>query len=162
MPNHQLNYNQQHQEQDNWCWAAVSTSIDLFYSPGNGTTQCALANQIHNQTDCCTNGSSPGCDRTAITGNVLSSLGRLRSQVQRALSFVEVDDELNAAQPVAARIGWSSGGFHVVVISGNGDTADEMLTVRDPWNGDWQGSLASFRAAYLGTGTWVRSYLTQP
>jgi hypothetical protein len=40
---HRLDFTMQHQQQTNWCWAAVSTSVALFYDPVSTWTQCAVA-----------------------------------------------------------------------------------------------------------------------
>src|SRR5436190_707981 len=36
-----LRFTMQLQQQTQWCWAAVSVSINLFYHPASGQTQCA-------------------------------------------------------------------------------------------------------------------------
>ena len=36
----------QYQESDQWCWIAVATSVNHFYSPGSGWTQCAVMNDV--------------------------------------------------------------------------------------------------------------------
>ena len=41
---HRLDFSMHHQQQTNWCWAAVSTSVALFFNPSSGWTQCAVAN----------------------------------------------------------------------------------------------------------------------
>ncbi len=161
MPNLQLNYTQQHQQQDYWCWAAVNASIDHFYRPGAGTTQCELANTEFGQASCCIDGSKPQCNKTAVTGDVLQRMGHLRTQINSAAAFEDVDQELTGGHPVGARIEWAGGGAHAVVISGIGDTSDEMLTIDDPWYGRSQRTYLVFSQSYQGNGRWTRTWLTQ-
>ena len=34
------------QRKDKWCWAAVSVSVDHYFSPGSTTSQCQLAKEV--------------------------------------------------------------------------------------------------------------------
>lgn len=88
-------------------------------------------------------------------------LGRLRQMLQRASTFTEVDAEILGQQPIGARIEWQAGGAHAVVITGVGDSGNMMLTVQDPWSGKSQVSHTVFCNAYLGSGRWTRTWLTQ-
>ena len=46
------------QEQRNWCWSAVSVSIERFYDSGAARQQCELANTALARNDCCADGAS--------------------------------------------------------------------------------------------------------
>jgi hypothetical protein len=48
-----LNVSVTPQQQTNWCWAAVSTSVSHFYSSASGWSQCTVANAALPRTDCC-------------------------------------------------------------------------------------------------------------
>jgi len=61
-----LRFTMQPQQQTQWCWAAVSVSINLFYHPASGRTQCAVANTAMGQTTCCQDGSSAQCNAQMI------------------------------------------------------------------------------------------------
>jgi hypothetical protein len=162
MPNFNLNFSMQFQLQTNWCWAATSASIDAFYNPLTTVSQCGLANTVHGQTTCCADGSTPGCNQPAVTGDVLSMLGRLRNQTDQAEPFDVVDQEIATnRRPLGARIVWSGGGAHAVVISGVGDAANPLLTIRDSWYGTNYVLYPVFASAYQGTGRWVRSWFTK-
>lgn len=101
----------QRQEQDNWCWAATSASIDAFYNPSTTVSQCGLANTVHGQTTCCADGSTSQRNKAAITGDVLSMIGRLSSQTEQAEPFDVVDKEIATnRRPLGARIKWSGDG----------------------------------------------------
>ena len=41
---HRIPFVMQHQQQTQWCWAAVSVSVSHYYSPWSGWTQCAMVN----------------------------------------------------------------------------------------------------------------------
>ena len=161
MPNFNLKFVMQPQEQTQWCWAATSASIDHYFNPHSSVTQCGLANAVHGQTTCCVDGSTPQCNLPAVTGDVLRMLGRLRSQVDQPQLFSTVDQEVMVNRPVGCRIAWSGGGAHAVVISGVGDSANPLLTVCDPWYGTNYILIGTFTTAYQGSGSWVRTWFLQ-
>lgn len=158
MPNYNLNFVMQMQQQTQWCWAATSASIDHYFNAGSHVTQCDLANQVHGQTTCCANGSTPQCNQAATTGNVIQSLGHLRNQVEAPQPFNTVDAEIMANRPLGCRIVWSGGGAHAVVISGVGDTGNPLVTVRDPWYGTSYIDIGTFTSSYQGSGSWPRTW----
>ena len=72
-----------------------------------------------------------------------------------------MDQEIMANRPVGCRIVWSVGGGHAVVISGVGDAAKPLLTIRDSWYGTTYIAIDVFTIAYQGSGFWVRTWLLQ-
>lgn len=161
MPNFNLNFVMQPQQQSQWCWAATCTSVDHYFNPNSSVTQCGLANLVFGQTTCCIDGSTPQCNNAGVTGDVLKMLGRLRVQAEQPEPFNVVDQEIMSDRPVGCRIAWSGGGFHAVVISGVGDLASPFVTVRDPAYGTNYILIGTFTAAYQGVGSWVRTWFLQ-
>jgi hypothetical protein len=51
------------QEMSQWCWAAVSVSVDRFFDPATTNTQCVVAEKVLNRT-CCPN--KVDCNETAF------------------------------------------------------------------------------------------------
>src|SRR6266513_228265 len=49
----QLTFAMQAQTQSNWCWAATSTSVSLYYWSRSGWTQCRVANAELGLAGCC-------------------------------------------------------------------------------------------------------------
>src|SRR3954447_18371272 len=52
----------QPQEQTEWCWAAVSTSVAVFFGSGSWT-QCQVASGELHPIDCCGADASGGCNK---------------------------------------------------------------------------------------------------
>src|SRR5918911_1240122 len=69
-----LPFNMQPQQQTNWCWAATSTSVDHYYDPGSGWTQCGVADGELGRTDCCGAGAAGPCN---VYGTLDTSLQRV-------------------------------------------------------------------------------------
>ncbi|MBD0695453.1 papain-like cysteine protease family protein [Streptomyces sp. CBMA123] len=115
------------QEKTQWCWVASGLTIAKFH--GYGSTQ----------TDFC-NRAQPyyGCNNQPATLDDMargwSSLGMTRpgTGLSSAATFNQVYTDVKAARPVAARIGWTSGGGHMNVVYGF-DTSNNTIGVADPW-----------------------------
>jgi hypothetical protein len=153
----------QHQQQTQWCWAAVAVSISLYYNPASGWTQCDLVNAELGQTTCCVNGGSTACNRPWYLDRALIRTGNLASFSSGALTFGAVRTEIDNRTPPCARIGWSGGGGHVVGIGAYLQLgASRWLTICDPWYGVSSQSLPIFQSSYQGSGSWTHTYRTQP
>ena len=162
----------EHQQQTQWCWAAVSNSVSHFYDAGSTWTQCAIVNAELGQTTCCTNGSSSACNQPWYLDRALTRVGCLLSWASGTLTFATVKSLINSTRPPCARQGWSGGGGHVMAIvcyfegllgllAGAGSTA-KRLRISDPWYGDSVVDYDVFVSGYQGTGSWTHSYRTQP
>jgi len=156
-----LGFCMQDQTQTQWCWAATAVGMSLFYNPSSTWTQCSLVNRELGQTTCCQDGSSAVCNRPWYLQNALQTTGNLVQWVAGAASFADVQQEINAKRPLAARIGWSGGGGHFVVLDGYDTTAGQYLSVQDPWYGHSTYSYLAFQTAYQGSGEWTHSYYTK-
>ncbi len=162
----------EHQQQTQWCWAAVSNSVSHFYDAGSTWTQCTIVNAELGQTTCCTNGATAGCNQPWFLDRALTRVGCLLSMASGTLSFATVKSLINSGRPPCARQGWSGGGGHFMAIvcyfegllgqlAGAGSTA-RRLRISDPWYGDSVVDYSVFVSGYQGSGTWTHSYRTQP
>ena len=153
------------QEQPNWCWAAVSLSVDACYADQSGAattwSQCSIVNAELNQTSCCDDGSTPACDRPWYLDLAFTRVGRFRLKLTRRLRPVETRIQIDANRPYGIRIGWFQGGGHFVGVSGF-DAGNGTFEIADPWYGTSVQSHAIFPRHYQGGGRWTHSYATQP
>src|SRR5262245_55532768 len=155
-----LDFSMQHQQQTNWCWAAVSTSVALFYNPASTWTQCAVANGELGRNDCCGTGASGPCNVYGFLGSSLTRVGHLDHQTGSTSTFAQVQSEVNGGRPLCVRTAWSGGGAHFLAIIGY-RILSNILAVDDPWYGKSDVSYSTFLTAYQGTGSWTHSYFTQ-
>lgn len=157
-----LNFNMQAQQQTNWCWAAVATSVALFYNPSSTWTQCTLVNAELGETTCCSNGGSAACNKPWYLDKALQRVGQLDSWSSGAMSFANVRAEIDNSRPLGVRIGWSGGGGHFVVVDGYLNDASQQVAIEDPWYGASDMSYTAFSSSYQTSGSWSHSYETQP
>lgn len=157
-----LDFTMQPQQQTNWCWAAVATSVALFYDPSSTWTQCAVVNAELGRTDCCTHGSSAACNVPWYLDLALQRVGHFDSWSSGAMAFADVRTEIDDSRPLGVRVGWSGGGGHFLIIDGYLADATEQVAVEDPWYGASDLTHAALSTSYQGSGTWTHSYETQP
>jgi hypothetical protein len=158
-----INFVMQHQQQTNWCWAAVAASVSAFFNPNTSWTQCAIVNAELGRTDCCTNGSSANCNRAWYLDKALTRTGNFVSMSAGAGTMGDVAQEIDNNRPLCVRIGWSglNDGGHFVALNGYNRGFD-MVAVADPWSGSSNVDLTVFQTAYQGSGSWTHSYKVQP
>jgi hypothetical protein len=141
-----LNLNEQIQQQNQWCWAAVSKSILDYY--GDTLPQCKIADTARQlitwynfgDSNCCEN-PYYGCNywnyNYGATGSIqdlLKRLGGIQNYgTAKSLSISEITTQLEGNKPFVIRWGWDNGGGHFVTGYGlnNG-----MLYYMDPWYGE--------------------------
>ena len=157
----QLSFNMEAQTQSNWCWAATSKSVSHFYWVLSTWTQCLVASGELPPNNCCASPVPAPCnvpwylDRALTrTNNFVSSTG--------PVSFQTVRDEINAGRPVGARVGWSGGGGHFMVIYGYSSVGGtDYFDIDDPIYGKSHLTVAAFSNSYQGSGTWTHTYFTK-
>lgn len=164
-PSHKLALSVQPQQETNWCWAAVSTSISAFYNALTVWTQCLVANTALPRTDCCSapaNSDPTLCNKPWYLDIALQVTNNFRQMIGAPLSFAALQTEINNSQPVGCRIGWTGGGGHFVAIVGwlAASSGTEYIDISDPIYLDSQIAFANFAGAYQSGGTWTHSYLT--
>jgi hypothetical protein len=152
----------QMQEQDNWCWSAVSVSVKRFYDPANAITQCQQA-ALQMSWPCCDDPTSLSCNRPWYLERALMGLGNLQVNIPAVLPIDGIRGEIDNHHPLGCRITWAGGGGHFVCIDGYDVTTPvPMVTVRDPIYGTSHVTLTTFLSAYQGNGSWTNSYTTKP
>jgi Papain-like cysteine protease AvrRpt2 len=156
-----LNFQMQHQQQTNWCWAAVSTSVALYYDPTSAWTQCTVANGELGRSDCCGAGGSTSCNVYGTLNTALTRVGHLDHMDVAVASFQAVDDEIDAGRPLGIRVAWSGGGAHFLVVIGYFEGDTNYVAVDDPIYGKSDLTYATLETAYQGSGAWTHSYYTR-
>jgi len=158
-PSIRLNLAMQVQQQSNWCWAAVSTSVAAFYDAASTWTQCSVADGELGRTDCCGVGATGPCNVYGTLNTALTRVGHLDRLVAGAASFADVSNAIGRGQPVGVRIFWSGGGAHFIAIEGvlHGDS----YAVDDPVSGASDVTETVLKTKYLGTGSWTHTYYTR-
>lgn len=151
----------QRQLQSEWCWAALSTSVALFYDAGSPWTQCTVANAGLDQTTCCQDGGTAACNQPNYLEKALALVGHLQSDFGGALAFGAIREQIDGGRPIGLCIDWTGGGGHFVAVDGY-DVNGEILDVQDSLFGPSHVALASFPSSYQGGGTWSWTYLTTP
>jgi len=133
------------QEQNQWCWAAVSSSILQSYGPPQN--QCKIAEYTrsvatwHNfgSVNCCDNPSGE-CNYwnynygyAGSIQDILTHWGVYNYGIASALQISEVETEIAANRPFIIRWAWNGGGGHFLVGYGIQDTA---LYYMNPFPGE--------------------------
>jgi hypothetical protein len=152
----------QRQENDQWCWAAVASSVADFYGTGP-TTQCAIAGSELGLVCCPAQPPAIGCDVPWYLDRALQRVGHLHCMTFVSESFATVQREVNGGKPLGARIAWSASGAHFVGLAGWSIDAmgTEYVDVHDPFYGFTTSTYASFVAGYRSPGdAWTHSYFT--
>jgi papain like cysteine protease AvrRpt2 len=153
----------QPQLQSQWCWAACSTSVSLFFDTAGTWTQCSVVNAELGQSTCCQDGSTAQCNQPWYLDRALTRTGNLASWSAGTATVAQLRSQVADGRPVGARIGWSGGGGHFVMIAGYRACDPEgYIDVRDPIYGSSDISLATFTSSYQGAGSWTHTYYTEP
>lgn len=145
-----------------WCWAAVAWAIDRFYRKDSTLTQCLIASRQNGAGDCCQNPCSQGCSQRLDLDKVLCTVQCLdQGPVKGTLPFNDLMNRIQAEdpKPVCARVLWTGGGGHFVVIKGFQKTSNKLL-IADPLEGEHLVSYDEFKDNYHGFGGWTHYYLT--
>jgi peptidoglycan hydrolase-like protein with peptidoglycan-binding domain len=155
-----LIFTMQAQQQSNWCWAAVSTSVSLFYDPTSSWTQCKVANAQLSRTDCCGAGASGPCNVYGYLDQGLQEVGHFDHLQNGTVTFQVLRGEIAGSRPLGIRVAWSGGGAHF--IAAIGAEVGDLVLVGDPGSGT--NSLvdyATLQTSYNGSGTWTHSFFTK-
>ena len=135
-----LNVTGQAQEKSNWCWAATGNSIARYYGKNYSQNQfCNLALGYSMNATCPNNQATLGNDQKAFRAIGISA----GSYVSSTLSFSTLVTEIAAGRPVMTRIGWTSGGGHMMDIIGY-DASDSTIEYYNPWPDDARYNYSSY------------------
>jgi hypothetical protein len=146
------------QEQDEWCWAAVSLSVERYFSPTSPLTQCMIAGQLLGAR-CCDD--PEACNQPAKLQDALKLVRRLTGDPTAGpLSFTDIQKDLDGGRPVCLRIGWDGGGGHFVILVGYGlsRSGARLVEVEDPLYGSSIVIYEEFISRYLSSGQWTATY----
>jgi hypothetical protein len=152
-----LLFTMQHQQQTQWCWAAVTSSVATYYQNA-GWSQCRVVSAGLGQGICCSDASSSACNRPWYLDQALQRVGNLGQYTTGALSLTQIQAEIDAGRPVGVRMAWVNGGGHFIILIGYSD--QNIVDVQDPWFGRSSVDYQTFRSHYLNGGTWSHSYRT--
>ena len=158
-----LAFRMQHQQHTNWCWAAVATSVAVFYNPKTKWTQCGVVNRKLGMRSCCGKHGRK-CNKIGHLQESLKLVGhgeRPFPYIQGKVPFGRARAEIDAGRPVAVRTQWRGSEIgHVLAIVGY-HSGLEMLAVDDPTYGRSHVHYRVFCRDYRGSGKWTRSYYTK-
>jgi hypothetical protein len=154
-----LPFNMQPQQQSNWCWAAVSTSVAEYFDSGSGWTQCLVANGELGRSDCCGTGAGGPCNVYGFLDTSLSRVGHFDKITSGTATRAQVSGEITEGRPVGVRTAWSGGGAHFLAIIGT--LPNNFYAVDDSIYGKSDVSEATFKTAYQGSGSWTHTYYTR-
>lgn len=154
-----LRFIMQTQKQTKWCWAAVATSVALFYDPDSKWTQCEIANKTLGQTNCCSSGATPPCNVSYHLDEALSVAGCLLRYRGGIVDFWEIRDQIDKGRPLGVRFGWADNQGHFVIIEGY-DSEAQTISICDPQDGVSNFEYMVFCTRYLGDASWTHSYFT--
>jgi Papain-like cysteine protease AvrRpt2 len=154
-----LNFTMQHQQQDEWCWAAVTVSVAVYFGDSSWS-QCGLSNNFFGQALCCMYGDSGSCNQPFYLDQALQKVGHFRLFSVGPASLYQVQAEIVAGRPLGVRIEWASSHVgHFVAIDG---CTSDSVEVQDPWTGGYTSvDYNTFLTAYAGsgdTGVWTHCY----
>jgi hypothetical protein len=157
----QLTFNMQHQTQSNWCWAAASTSVSHYYWWFSHWTQCKVCNAELNRNDACNSPVPAACNVPWYLDRALTRTKNYVS-ITGPVTFAQIRAEIDAGRPLGARVGWSGGGGHFVVIYGYATFfGAQYIDIDDPIYGKSHLRLSDFSSNYQGSGTWTHTYFTK-
>lgn len=147
------------QQESEWCWAAVSVSVDHYYRPDSYSTQCEIASQVI-EGDCCAQPQQ--FDEPERLQDALGAVGRLGSITGR-LTFEQLKAEIDAGRPVCIRIEWDGGGAHFLALDGYRvlQSGARTVDVADPFYADSTNDFDAFPSQYHGGGAWTATFLTR-
>jgi hypothetical protein len=158
------------QKRTEWCWAAVSVSVNRFFRPAATHTQCELAASVLRR-ECCDPKEGRECNHPHTLHTVLASLHLLAGgPVRKPSTFEDIRKAIDAGHPICVLIRWLndagefSGRAHFVVIHGYRVTPGGMqfVEIADPFYGPSSmayGEFASPHGGYRdGHGVWYATF----
>jgi len=152
-----------HQEQDNWCWCAVTVGISRFFDQTFSLSQCETAAQVLPIADACNRPGDDDVDRMFDLDKALQTFNHFDHVIEQPLAFEDVEREILAQRPVGVQILFQdSGVMHFTIIRGcRRLEADRLLLIDDPQFDESEFAYERFKKSYRGDGEWIRSYITR-
>ena len=150
-----------HQEQDNWCWCAVTVGFNTFFDSAFSLAQCETAAEVLGIKDACIRPGDDDVNTLFELDVALSKFGRL-AHMSGVLKFEEIQKQIDAGRPVGVHVFFvDSGVSHFTVIRGYRSGPVSTLAIDDPLYDESEWSYQEFVDSYKGSGAWKHSYLTQ-
>lgn len=145
------------QTETNWCWAALTISIERFYHPNRINTQCRLANAVLARNDCCHD--DHRCNNEEFLNRSLGHVECLEQADNVKAEDVDVEASLAKQRPVCIRVQHQDGA-HCLGIVG---ASLNYWKITDP--GQDRPAIQFFRKdmfpdLYLVNGIWTHTYWT--
>ena len=166
-----IDFNLEKQQHNNWCWAAVASSVDRYFNPKSTWCQCRMAGKmakaaklkVKNCGGCQRSKRAPEeCNQPWYLDKALEFVGRLKGTPKPTpLSFAQIHKTIQAGRPVCVRVQWGNGGAHFVVISGCvvGSSGQRWVDVEDPHTGSSTWLYEEFKSNYQYLeGCWDETY----
>jgi hypothetical protein len=157
-----------------WCWAAVSVSVDRFFRPDSTHTQCEIAGAALDL-QCCADGAAAPPAQCNAPHELNPVLGRLHllaaDPLLKPLAFADVQKQIDAGNPICVLIKWldKQGKVgdrgHFIAISGYRVTplGKQFVSITDPFYGSSDIDYTQFSSptgGYRdGHGVWFASFL---
>lgn len=130
----------QAQQQTNWCWAATGNSVAAYYGYDYSQNQfCDMAFGRSTSTTCPNSQANLGNDQQAFS-TIGINPGRY---ISGTISYSTLVGQISNNEPVMTRIGWTSGGGHMMVLTGY-DTSNNQVQYYDPWPSDSRFNVSSY------------------
>jgi len=160
----------ENQQDTEWCWAAVSVSLEHYFNPDSQLTQLQFVQRLIPPAEA----AAQGLDVPFDLQVALSSLGLQKGQPLPAfLPFSQIQQQLDLNLPVCVEIEWYGEDiFHYLVLTGYGVSpagdvqvyvADPMLSdyTITPW--DYNSFVYAYSPSYASAeGEWVETFFVQP
>ena len=164
----------EHQKMSEWCWAAVSVSVDRFFRPASTHTQCDIAGATL-KVECCANGTTAPpaqCNTPEALHPVLGRLHLLAADpIVKPLTFAAVQKQIDAGNPVCVLIKWldkqgkvgDRGHFIAIIGYRVTPSQKQFVSITDPFYGASEIDYTQFsspQGGYRdGHGVWFASFL---
>jgi hypothetical protein len=159
------------QQKSEWCWAAVSVSVNRLFRPESTHTQCEIVGSTL-QHQCCGGADDPECNHPHTLHPVLGRLHLLVGEPHlKPLTFSKIKTEIDAGRPICVLIKWLDGKGqvttrgHFITITGYRITPGQkqFVSISDPFFGESEVSYLEFSDASGGyrdgKGQWFASFL---
>lgn len=157
-----LHYQTQKQILDEWCWAAVASSVSFYYNSNSIWFQSRLAGDLLDSScniitiDNADN-APISCQRVFSLQEALVHTNNFAWPIDRYLSLDEIRYQINNGWPIGCQISWEDNQNHFIVIYGY---EGNSIVIGDPQAGNCSVDYTSLRQNYR-SGKWIRSYGTQ-
>jgi len=158
-----LNFSMEDQIEDLWCWAAVSKSIATYFDPSSTWTQCSIADEAWERTDCCGVGANGPCNQRWFLDSALSIVDSFARKGSSPESFSNIQQEITAGRPVCLRSENLSGEGHFLCITGwrTDEEGTNDYYVHDSSHGPGWILESRLKDRYIGFGKWTHTFFVR-